>query len=107
MSPVHGRSWSALQEETCHETGADFSNLLRNDSAGCKSKKDVPESAEKTKGASNLVEMSVSAQKHIGMVVAPAEVSQLMSTCEPQERFSQSIAGLASSLHLPVDGLWK
>jgi len=45
--------------------------------AGCKSKKDAPESAEKTKGASNLVEMSVSAQKHIGMVVAPAEVSQL------------------------------
>ena len=45
--------------------------------AGCKSKKDAPESAEKTKDASNLVEMSVSAQKHIGMVVAPAEVSQL------------------------------
>jgi cobalt-zinc-cadmium efflux system membrane fusion protein len=45
--------------------------------AGCKSKKDAPESAEKTKGGSNLVEMSVSAQKHIGMVVAPAEVSQL------------------------------
>jgi len=45
--------------------------------AGCKSKKDAPESAEKTKDASNLVEMSVSAQKHIGMVVAPAAVSQL------------------------------
>ena len=45
--------------------------------AGCKSKKDAPESAEKTKDASNLIEMSVSAQKHIGMVVAPAEVSQL------------------------------
>jgi len=45
--------------------------------AGCKSKKDAPESTEKTKEASNLVEMSVSAQKHIGMVVAPAEVSQL------------------------------
>jgi cobalt-zinc-cadmium efflux system membrane fusion protein len=45
--------------------------------AGCKSKKDAPESTEKTKEASNLVEMSVSAQKHIGMVVAPAEDSQL------------------------------
>ena len=45
--------------------------------AGCKSKKDAPEGAEKSEMTSNLIEMSVSAQKHIGMEVAAAEVSQL------------------------------
>lgn len=45
--------------------------------AGCKSKKEPSEGAEKRETASNLVEMSLSAQKHIGIVVAPAEVSQL------------------------------
>ena len=45
--------------------------------AGCKSKKVAPEGAEKSEAPSKLIEISISAQKHIAMVVAPAEVSQL------------------------------
>ena len=47
---------------------------------GCKQKKaDSEEGETQTEGArkGNLVEMSVSAQQHIGMVVAPAAISQL------------------------------
>lgn len=48
--------------------------------AGCKGKKDQTEEGEaqsESANKSNLVEMSLSAQQHIGMVVAPAQVTQL------------------------------
>lgn len=48
--------------------------------AGCKGKKDQTEEGEGHDESSNktaLIEMSLSAQQHIGMVVAPAQVTQL------------------------------
>lgn len=48
--------------------------------AGCRSKKEQTEDGEsqsESANKSNLVEMSVSAQQHVGMVVAPAELTQL------------------------------
>ena len=73
--------------------------------AGCKNKKDSPEGAEKSETTSNLVEMGVSAQKHIGMQVAAAEVSQLNQYLRTTGPFNPSIAGLVSSLPLRMDGL--
>jgi cobalt-zinc-cadmium efflux system membrane fusion protein len=48
--------------------------------AGCNGKGSRPEEGEsKTESApnSNLIEMSVSAQQHVGMVVEPAQITQL------------------------------
>lgn len=48
--------------------------------AGCRTKKEQTEEGEsqsESANKSNLVEMSVSAQQHVGMVVAPAEFTQL------------------------------
>lgn len=45
---------------------------------GCNRKKAEQESAgETTTGTPNLVQMSESAQQHVGLVVAPATVTQL------------------------------
>ena len=48
--------------------------------AGCKGKKEQTEAGEsqgESANKSNLIEMSLSAQQHVGMVVAPAQVTQL------------------------------
>jgi len=45
--------------------------------AGCKDKKYAAENNGKTAGVGGLLEMSTSAQQHVGMVVAPAQIAQL------------------------------
>ena len=44
--------------------------------AGCKSKS-ASDASERSLSASGIVEMSTSAQQHVGMVVAPAQITQL------------------------------
>jgi cobalt-zinc-cadmium efflux system membrane fusion protein len=44
---------------------------------GCRSKKEAAENSASSGAASNEIKMSLSAQQHVGMVVAPAQVTQL------------------------------